>query len=81
MQLEVVCEIWILLNLSSVCMATLQEICYSCWSDDSDLSSKLKDRVIIRNKNDEYPRLYSIVSCRCAKQWETWNVTREAPQK
>ena len=49
------------LNLSrceSVCMATLQEICYSCCSN---LSSKPKDHVIIRNKNDEYSCLYSIV--------------------
>ena len=39
-------------------MATLHEICYSCCSD---ISSKPKDRVIIRNKNDEYSCLYSIV--------------------
>ena len=39
-------------------MATLQEICYSCCSD---LSSEPNDRVIIRNKNDEYSCLYSIV--------------------
>ena len=46
-----------IINLSrceSVDMATLQEICCS------DLSSELKDRVIIRNKNDEYSCLYSI---------------------
>ena len=42
----------------SECMATLHEICYFCCSD---LSSKYKDRVIIRNKNDEYSCLYSIV--------------------
>ena len=39
-------------------MATLQEICYSCCSD---LSNEPKDHVIIRNKNDEYSCLYSIV--------------------
>ena len=33
-------------------------ICYSCCSD---LSSEPKDRIIIRNKNDEYSCLYSIV--------------------
>ena len=42
----------------SECMVTLHEICYFCCSD---LSSKYKDRVIIRNKNDEYSCLYSIV--------------------
>ena len=50
-----------LLNLSrceSVCMVTLQEICYSSCSD---LSSKPEDRVIIRNKNNKYSCLYSIV--------------------
>ena len=42
----------------SVCMVTFQEISYSSWSD---LSSKPKYRVIIRNKNGEYSCLYSIV--------------------
>ena len=39
-------------------MATLQEICYSCYSD---LSSEPNDCVITRNKNDEYSCLYFIV--------------------
>ena len=38
-------------------MATLQEIYYSFYID---LCSKTKDRVIIRNKNDQYSCLYSI---------------------
>ena len=46
------------MNIIKLCMDTLQEIWYFCCSD---LCSKPKYSVIIRNKSDEYSCLYTIV--------------------